>query len=233
MKKLLFLASVLLLAVCVCPPACYANAGPPPSILIIVPGAPDDLDIVIEPGETTVSRTDKVLESYFAFYIPNLKSTDYNLKITTGGAAFEVMLHAPFRYDNTFTLDLKNRTLTPGKSFSRFFNLISLRIVLTLLIEGLIFYLFGFRRKRSWLVFLIVNLITQGALNVWLGVSTTPLQYYIILNLILGEILVFIIEMAAFLIFVRERRPLIAVFVITANAASLFAGGWLISQLPV
>jgi hypothetical protein len=232
-KRSLLLILVLVLAVCINPPACNANAAAPPSILIIVSHAPDDLDISIEPGGIQAHRTDKVLESYFAFYSYDLKSADYHLKITTGGSSFDVALNAPLKFNNIFTLDLKNQTLAPGKSFTRSFNLTSLRIILTLIIEALVFFLFGYRKKSSWLIFLTVNLVTQGALNIWLSLSTTPLQSYLIFSLVFGEILVFIVEIAAFLIFIREKRSLVSLFVIVANAASLFLGGFLITLLPV
>ncbi len=147
---------------------------------------------------------------------------------------FEVALNVSLRYNNIFTLDMEKQTLTPGESFFRSFNLTALRVVLTLLIEGLIFFLFGYRQKRSWLVFLIVNLVTQGFLNVWLTVSTSPMQSYLVLSLIWGEFLVFIVETAAFLILVKEhRRWRTFAYVITANLVSLFAGSWLIMFLPV
>jgi hypothetical protein len=234
MKKSLLLILGLLLMVCVNPPVCNANAAAPPSIIIIVPNAPDDLNISIEPGNIQAHRTDKVLESYFSFYSYDLKSADYKLKITTGGMTFEVPLNAPLQFNNIFTLDLENQIVTPGKSFYRFVNLTSLRIVLTLIIEALVFYLFGYRKKKSWLIFLIVNLVTQGALNIWLGVSTTPMQSYLVFSLVFGEILVFIVETAAFLFFVKEHgRSLAFLYVIVANAASLFLGGYLITNFPV
>ena len=36
---------------------------------------------------------------------------------------------------------------------------------MTLLIEGALFFAFGFRKKLSWVLFIIINLITQGLLN--------------------------------------------------------------------
>ena len=49
---------------------CYANAAEPPSIIIIVPNAPDDLKISIETdGKSYDGRVhDKVIEKYYTFY---------------------------------------------------------------------------------------------------------------------------------------------------------------------
>ena len=34
--------------------------------------------------------------------------------------------------------------------------------------RGLLLWLFGFRARRDWLVFLIVNLVTQAGLHLWI-----------------------------------------------------------------
>lgn len=214
---------------------CYGNSAEPPAIIIIVPDAPDDLEISLGPENVKARITDKVIESYYSFSRSDLKSTQYTIKVTTRDGTFEIKLDTPLSsYNNIFVLDLKTHTLTPGKSLSRSIKLVSLRVVLTLLIEGIVFYLFGFRKKRSWLIFLLVNLFTQGFLNIWLNNIASPLGSYLIFSLIAGEFLVFIIEMAAFLIFVHEReRWLTAFYVILANFLSLIVGGYLITVFPM
>ncbi|GLC31204.1 hypothetical protein bsdE14_26140 [Clostridium omnivorum] len=57
---------------------------------------------------------------------------------------------------------------------------------------------------------------------------------YLILSLIIGEFFVFVIEMIAFPILVKEHgksRSLVYAFI--ANFVSLIAGGYIISVLPV
>jgi hypothetical protein len=230
---------------------CYANSGPPPSILIIVPNAPDDLTITIEPDNLKALRTDKAFERYFTFYIPFLSNRtrlrnnlnlpvddyvpDYQVKITSADRTFEVVLDTPLKsYNNIFTLELQSQTLTPGKSLSRTFGLLSISIFFTLVIEGIVFYAFGYRRKKSWLVFLIVNLLTQLILNIWLNVSFAPIGSYLIFPLIFGEIFVFVAELFLFLHFIGEHsRFRTASYVILANILSLVAGGYLITVLPI
>ena len=124
---------------------CYANSAEPPSILIIVPNAPDDLEITIGSGGTysenntysKAKKTDKVIESYYTFYHNDLKITDeYILKINTGGRNFEIAFERPLKtYDSIFTLDLGSQTLTPGKVLTRSIVLVSVRIMLTLILE--------------------------------------------------------------------------------------------------
>jgi len=216
----------------------YSNSAEPPSIIVIVPNAPKDLEINL--FNKKLSRTDKGNESYFTVYSIQARvytgvPESWKLQVSTGGNTFEVALDTKWKnYYNLFTLDLENQTLTTGKSLSRSITLISLRVILTLIIEGLLFFLFGFRRLKSWLIFLIVNLITQGLLNIWLNGNFYPLQGYIIFPLIGMEILVLIIEMLVFLVFVKEYdRWKTSFYVVFANFLSLVAGGFLITQLPI
>jgi hypothetical protein len=234
-KRALVCIALLILLFGIYTPACYGNSSEPPSILIIVPGAPDDLEISI--GENTIANRieHKEFESFYTFYSYQLKSTDYIVTVTTGGKTFNIKLDTPLKsYNNIYTLDLKNQTLTPGKSLSRSVARVSIRVILTLVIEGIVFLLFGYRRKKSWLVFLIVNLLTQGILNIWLNGYTPRISSYLLFSLILGEILVFFVEMIVFLIFIKEhRRWRTALYVIAANLLSLIAGFYLMAALPL
>lgn len=214
---------------------CHANAGPPPSILIIVPYAPGDMEISIIPDDIKANRTDRAFESYFTFYLPDLKAGDYTLRMTTSDSSYDRVIKVlPKYYETTYTLDTGKREFTFGQPVSRTIMLVSLRIILTLLLEGLVFWGFRYKEKRSWIVFIIVNLVTQGILNVSLDLSTSPVDSYIIFQLLFGEFLVFAAETALFLILVNEKsRAMTFLYVISANLLSLFAGGLLITVLPV
>ena len=102
-----------------------------------------------------------------------------------------------------------------------------------MIIEAVVFITFGFRSKKSWLVFLIINLFTQGGLNIWLN-SFSATNGYIIFSLVFAEIFILAIEMFGFLVFIKEHEKVRTVFyVILANAASLFLGGYLTTLLPL
>lgn len=219
------------------PSICFGNSAEPPSILIIVPQAPDNLEIVIgsDNSYSRANTVDKGIEKYYIFYSRELRAgTSYILKVTSGEGAFEIPIEGPLKtFNNIFTLDLKNKTLAPGKLLSRSFFLVTTRITLTLMIEALIFYLMGYRRKRSWISFVVINLITQGVLNIWLN-GFSPVGSYMILSLILGEIFVLFTEIITFLIFVEEhRRVRTFLFAVLANVVSLIVGGYIISILPL
>jgi len=179
LKGPFLLILLLVVTAAIIGPPCFANSAEPPSILIIVPHAPDDLDINL--GNVKAGRRDKAFESYYTFYRSDIKSTDNTLRFTTSSRNFEITVNVSLpSYNNIFTLNLKNQTLSPGKSLSRSIALPSLRVILTLIIEGIVFFLFGYRRKKSWLVFITVNLVTQGILNIWLAGNYSPLNNYLI-----------------------------------------------------
>ncbi|MGI1660153.1 MAG: hypothetical protein ACRKFN_14530 [Desulfitobacterium sp.] len=217
-------------------PPCFANAAEPPSIVILVPNAPEDLTLSLDADSSGKAKiTGKAFERYYAFYYRDLKySEDYSIKVTTAESSFRIHLEKPIKtYNNIFTLDLSHQTLEPGKSLTRSLSLVSLRVLLTLLIEAGVFWLFGYREKRSWYAFLVINLITQGALNIWLN-ELSPLASYLILNLIIGEVQVFIAELVVLLGFLQEHGRLRTFsYVIAANLLSLIAGGYIITYLPI
>ncbi len=218
---------------------CYGNASEPPSILFIVPNAPDDMSVTLKlkDREYEAKVVDKVIEKYYIFYSSNMmqnKPDIYDFIVNTENDSFEIELAKPYRiYNNTYTLNLQDQTLTEGILLSRSIMLVTIRVVFTLIIEGLLFWIFGFRDKRSWIVFIIINLITQGALNIWLN-GNGPIMNYAIFVLIFGEIFVFTAEIIAFLFLCKEHgRSRKVIYVLTANLASLILGGYLITVLPV
>lgn len=220
------------------PKISYGNSAAPPSVIIVVPNAPSDLEISIGAGDNlnNAARRDKVIESYYVFYHLGLKDVEnYTLHVSTKGEVFDIPMFAQFGdYNQVYTLHLKNRTLIPGKLLWRDILMVTLRVLLTIIIEAVVFWLFGYRSRKSWIAFLIINLITQGWLNISLNIHHTPVNSYVILSLICVELLVFLVEFIAFPVVLREKRPLGSfLYVLTANTLSLIAGGFIITVLPI
>ena len=216
---------------------CYANSAEPPSIMIIVPNAPGDLEISMKFGDSIFKarKTDKVIEKHYTFYSSEMRKTNnYILIVSTNSESFEINLNKPIeKYNNIYTLNLVTHSISDGKLFLRSVILVSTRLILTLAIEAIIFWMFGFRDRKSWAAFFIINLITQGTLNIWIN-SFTPRESYIIFSLIFGEIFVFIAEIIAFSKYCKEYTRLRKVlYVLTANFISLIAGGYIITILPI
>jgi hypothetical protein len=183
-------------------------------------------------------RIDRAFESYFTFYSYSFQTVEYTVTFSSENTVFEITLDSPLKkYNNIYTLNLNGKTLVEGELPSRNIILVTTRVLLTLLLEAAVFFLFGYRQKISWTIFLAVNLVTQGALFIWLNsLVSSPLsgQFYIILFMILAEALILVIEMTVFLLFIKEhRRWRTAGYVFTANLLSLFFGGFLITVLPI
>lgn len=219
------------------PSISYGNAAEPPSILIIVPNAPNDLEISMEvEGDIIKARkTDKIIEKYYTFYRGEMSAVShYKLNIKAEDIDYQLAIDEPVKsYNNIYSLDLDSKTITPGKLPLRSAKLVGMRVILTLMIEAMIFWMFAFRDKKSWIAFLVINLITQGGLNIWLN-GFSPVASYIVLSLIFGEIIIFIVEAFSFSMFVKEHSNLRKIlYVLLANILSLVAGGYIITMLPV
>jgi hypothetical protein len=220
------------------PMIAYALAAEPPSLVILVKDPPKDLSVVLVVDDVQTEATVRKVawEGYYAFYSRDMqKESDYVFKITVGEESFELAPASSLKgYDNVYTLDVDAQTFTPGKYPLRAVLLVLIRLLITLLIEGFIFVLFGFKEKRSWITFFVVNIITQGALNIWLNVEGSLMPSYLFITLVIGEILVFAVELVAFPLLIKEHKnSRIFIYVFVANLVSLIAGGYLISFLPV
>lgn len=219
-----------------------ANSAEPPGMIIIVSGAPSDLTVTLElPGDSEadlrVTESTKVWERHFRiYYHTDMDSLSQAvIRVTGKEKSFTCPLPAGVDtgYNNLLTLDYQKETLTLGQSPWRQPLLTALRVTLTLLLEGLVFWLFGFRGKRSWIAFLLVNLLTQGALNIWVNGYSFAGGYWVI-GYILWEILIIIGESIALPLAINEKKKwLTLLYAIAANVLSLFLGSQLIGRLPL
>lgn len=226
--------------------AVSANSAEPPSLTVLVSNPPEDLELfVVLSGKEKEVPLDRVSQGWEVYYrcwhfdlgIDWDEEWSGTLVVKTGGESFSCPLPEEKLegYDSLVTLDLGKRTVTAGEKPWRQPLLVSLRVGLTLLIEGLVLLLFQYRTRRSWLTFLIVNLVTQTALNAVLAEFSTSgpgalwLFFYAI-----GEFLIFIVEIIAYCCLFKEfSKKRAALYAFTANAISLLLGGYIISHLPV
>ena len=104
----------------------------------------------------------------------------------------------------------------------------------TLLIEGALLFAFGYRSRRSLLVFLLVNLVTQGGFALYLavtvlnhGVSGWSLLFYFP-----AEVVITVVESLLYRRLLTERSWERAVgYAIVANVCSATVGALLIDPL--
>jgi hypothetical protein len=235
------LLCVVLLFGALFPSVAWANAAAPPSMVIIVYGCPDDLELTLVGeymGETRTEHGDlsKTLlyESFFRFID---RFDDASLTVTTGGQSFSIDIPAQEldHYYPLFTLDLDTHTLIPDERIGFTILATVLRLVLTLALEGLLFFfVFRYREKRSWLLFLAINVITQLGLDVMLLTPRLIMSSYPLIEFFLAEVAICLIECLVLVVLVKEHsKKRTAAFVFCANLLSLVVGGYFLSLLPV
>lgn len=132
------------------------------------------------------------------------------------------VFHTELVYDyesNTIT----RSTSTVGYYLTQFLS----TFIPTLVVEGILLWLFGFRSRRSVVVFLIVNLVTQAALHILVGsaILSVGAHYLYYLMLLPVEVLILLVEAIVYRFLLRDQKPGRRVgYAICANLASYAAG---------
>ncbi len=245
-QRFLAFALAMLFLVLLLPVDVSANAAEPPCLTVVVVNAPDDLEVSLRYTDGTEVEALRLYqfyrswETYYRFFYnhdtPYEKVDLQNVVLTasTADRSFDCPLHTGItkEYNNLLLLDLDEQTLTSGLYPGRYAIIVTIRVLTTLIMEGVIFFLFGYTEKKSWVRFLIINLITQAFVNIVL--YDAGFDAYLLLGYILLEILVILTEMISFPSAVREHGTIRAVvYALVANLISLYVGGLLISYMPV
>ena len=132
---------------------------------------------------------------------------------------------------NWATNTITKATSTVGFYLTQFLSTLSP----TLLVEGALLWLFGFRSRQDWLVFALVNLATQLGLHAALGstMMATGGHYFYYLMILPLEAIVLVVEIVAYRILLQEHSTGRRVgYAVCANAAS-YAVGYLPLHLAV
>lgn len=110
----------------------------------------------------------------------------------------------------------------------RFLARLAATLIPTLIIEGLIFWLFGFRERRSWLVFLLVNTATQTGLHLAVGSTLAEAGWHFLnysLTILIPELVIWAAEAAAYALLLKEHdRSRRIGYALAANIASFVLG---------
>ena len=132
------------------------------------------------------------------------------------------------------TVDWAKRTASAPSAAVAYLLQFFCMLLPTLLIEGVLLLAFGYRSRRSLLVFLLVNLVTQGGFALYLavtvlnhGVSGWSLLFYIPI-----EIIITAVELLCYRRLLTEKGRGRAVgYAVAANVCSAVVGLWLIDPL--
>lgn len=245
------LAAILL---CLLPVGAAANGAMGPDMTIIVLGGPEDLtiDIVKTDGinegrihlegavQIGFERRYRVdyLREWTAHPEEELlqNATKTTLEVRGTGLSWDIPADGiEYKgYSHLVTLDVKNREVIPGQPPWRQPLLVGIRVVFTLLVEGVIFYCFGYRRKGSWAVFILTNVLTQTGLSFLMAQAEFGIYLLSLLVYFVAEPLVFIAEALAYAVLLREKSwKRGTACALSANAASLFLGLLLYAFVPI
>ncbi len=213
-----------------------ANSAEPPGIIILVPlSDPTNLEIKMTNTNVSPSPIVRFNQLQYNFYNYRFEQmSPVTFQVNYGTRQFSVAVEPSSRYNNIYSLDLAKEVLTVEVAPAVQFLIISGRILLTLFLEGLVLFLFGFRQRRSWLCFLVINLITQAFLNISLSRAPIFSPNYWVIGMAIYEILILVAEMILFALIVKEHTKWRRVcYVFISNLVSFFVGMQLIMWLPI
>ena len=173
------------------------------------------------------------VRSHYFFYtgIP----TDYQILVVTESG--ETWLSPPCArraLQSSVTVDWEARTVTVPSVARSYLLQFLCTLLPTLLLEGAVLLLFGYRRRRSFLTFLWVNLLTQGAMSLYLAVRLTTGGFsgWILFAYVPMELAILLAELLLYRRFLPERGKTEAtLYAVCANLASALLGWALLDPL--
>lgn len=230
MKKsnIIILISVLLLSITL-PLISLANSAMPPYFTVIVEHPPKELKLFIKSSD----NPDKLIELderirddfYIKYMLYNYKDSkeihkkDIYLVATYENTGFELIIpDGLFQSHGLIFLDIKTQQINEYGSFLYIIYRIWWQVLLTLLIEGIVFFFLKYRKILSWIIFIIINLCTQTLL---FFISYFNFMNNWIISFIMAEILICLIEASIYYLLLREKSKKQAI--ITAFAANILS----------
>lgn len=176
-------------------------------------------------------------DSYFAVNVELREIGEENADMTVEQAEKE---NIETTVEPTGGMTVKKNTILNAKTYAQEVLALIVRALITIAVEITIAFLFAFRGKKQLRLLIVVNLVTQIALNLVLYL----LYYkYVWITLLLFypalEILVFVVEGAWYakrlnLDAARQAsRAKIWMYALVANAASFGLGLWLSGKIPI
>lgn len=192
-------------------------------------------------------------DGYFQFNYLGVPDVCRILMVTKSGETF---LSGPFDrqvLQSSATVDWGLKTVTTPPLWRGYAAQFLATFLPTLAIEGILFLLFRLWSRRNALVFLGVNLVTQGALTLWTSMRTVRygwlwagmirsdlecavrffdpsglLRDFFRYRLLPAEILIFLVEIGLYMKFFRDcSKKRAALYALAANLASFLLGLYL------
>lgn len=225
----------------------------PPILTVLTLHAPDDLTVTInikKQGKTVAAEMEakhRAWEWQHRLYRAetrqikewhgnNVDLKDAELVFFGGGETRTIVIPDEMLTmrgaEDYVTMDWQTGQLSRGIPSWRAPLLLAMWIGIAVLVEGIVFLCYGFRKLKSWLMFLAINIVTQGAqhsLIAGLNANTYMRSIYV------GCIpVVLLVEMVTFVMLVDELpRGKAITSAVVGNLASQVILGVLTSVLPL
>jgi len=249
MKRPYLLIVVLVLAMAVFLPIRAASENPlrTPGLSIFVINAPKYLKLFIQyqnsalPEPLEMQRTSRYLETYYNYYYQHQHGRfdeDFigaKLIVRSSQYSYELPIarDPEMRVDKRLmTLDLRHGTLVYGEPDWRASLSLAGRVMLTLVSEGAVFFLFGMRDKLSWIGFFILNLIIHSLLS---GFLAHPIEVKGDIFMLVFYIVGVILLEAGFYYFTFKEVELSGkalLLALIANLVGFSLAGWIMPYFP-
>ena len=165
----------------------------------------------------------------FSYYIP---STYKILIVTESGEVWMSDTYTRTVLQSSATLDWDTKTVTIPSTWQGYVLQFLATFLPTLFMEGALLFTFQYFWKRSWLIFFVVNLITQGALSIALSIEAVQggVGWGFMSLFVMAEFAVFLVEAAAYVILLKEHSKELALsYALAANVLSAVIG-WFLSE---
>ena len=157
------------------------------------------------------------------------------LLVTQSGETWVSDTYTRHSLQSSVKVDWASKTVSVHPVWAAYLLQFVCTLLPTLLIEGILLFLFGYRSRKSRHSFLLVNLVTQGAFAVFLAVSVMQhgVNAWRTMFLYLPiEVLITLAEVLLYRWLLTEQsKTRAAVYAVTANVCSASFGLWLIDPL--
>ncbi len=258
LKRFLFSLLVVCALFSVLPPDAWADMGPyyarPPALTFLVYGAPEgtQMRIVMHRGgkdfSVPVELEKRLWEKQYRLYRESVwqvrewfgnaydfKDAELIFIDSTGERHVPLpqSMLTPRADEEYYTYYYGSGTLKYGLALWRAPVLMSIRVLLALLIEAFFFYRADYYFRRSWVRFLLINILVHGLLallcNGWINIQPGAYALYFV-ALFLG----FTLETVLFVLFVDEQDSNHAMdYLVKANLVSMSGTFCLLFVMPI
>ena len=178
-KKTLIILYVVIVVSMVTPISAMATSPGPQTMTLVVINAPKGLEISIASeealGEWFQARvSSRAWETHYQFYLSRESAGIWpydDITILTNSkkyGEFEMTFPVANQRWFSYKLDLETRTVTQAYTHGRNLLIALCWLAPLFIAESIVFFSFGYRREKSWMIFALENFTMQGLfIGVW------------------------------------------------------------------